>query len=177
MDLAQKAVNVLYMLRDYAPVALVLALAVLPYELSAHNASSTSSADLASLGPALRVHRALLLLAWFCNKLWYLVFYSHIGLSRVWNFQSNEIWAAPCESQSQPLITSHAMSIRLAQEGAMTMNLRLACTQIWLTDVAYHSSPQPSILHPSTSAVLFPLRNAPCGPVHRSPLAVSTSTL
>ncbi|KAI4222731.1 MAG: hypothetical protein L6R36_005935 [Xanthoria steineri] len=95
MDLAQKAVNVLYMLRDYAPVALVLALAVLPYELSAHNASSTSSADLASLGPALRVHRALLLLAWFCNKLWYLVFYSHIGLSRVWNFQSNEIWAAP----------------------------------------------------------------------------------
>lgn len=110
MDLAQTAVNILYMLRDYAPLALVLALAVLPYELSAHEVSSTLSADLGQHSPVVRVHRALLLTAWFCNKLWYLVFYSHIGLSRVWNFQSNEIWAAPCESQSQPLITLHAMS-------------------------------------------------------------------
>lgn len=98
MDLAQRAVNILYMLRDYAPSAVVLAVTVLPYQLYPSNASTLLSADTAYLGLSLRVHRVLLLAAWFCNKLWYLVFYNNIGLSRVWYFQSNEIWAAPCES-------------------------------------------------------------------------------
>lgn len=123
MDLAQTAVNILYMLRDYAPLALVLALAVLPYELYAHEVSSTLSADLVQHSPVLRVHRALLLIAWFCNKLWYLVFYNHVGLSRVWYFQSNEIWAAPCKWQSRLLTPLHSMYIHLTQESRMLMKL------------------------------------------------------
>lgn len=53
MSLSQRAVNVLYMLRDYAPIATVLALAVLPYELHSDNGSTTSRADLAQLDTSL----------------------------------------------------------------------------------------------------------------------------
>ena len=146
MDLAQTAVNILYMLRDYAPLVLVLALAVLPYELYAHEVSSTLSADLAQHGPVLRVHRALLLIAWFCNKLWYLVFYNHVGLSRVWYFQSNEIWAAPCEWQSRLLTPWHSMYIHLTQESRMPMKLTTGVSRYGLPML--HIIPPVSPQHP-----------------------------
>ncbi|KAI4267940.1 MAG: hypothetical protein LQ337_008114, partial [Flavoplaca oasis] len=92
MTLAQRAVNILYMLRDYAPLALVVALALLPNVL---RSDSTSSAELPHVVPSLQIHKYLLLAAWLSNKVCYLAFYHYTGLSRVWYFQSNEIWAAP----------------------------------------------------------------------------------
>ncbi|KAL8889958.1 MAG: hypothetical protein Q9215_002827 [Flavoplaca cf. flavocitrina] len=95
MTLAQRAVNILYMLRDYAPLALVVALALLPYALRSDTITKTSSADHQELEPSLPIHKYLLLATWLSNKVCYLAFYNRIGLSRVWYFQSNEIWAAP----------------------------------------------------------------------------------
>ncbi|KAL8975832.1 MAG: hypothetical protein Q9205_008048, partial [Flavoplaca limonia] len=95
MTLAQRAVNILYMLRDYAPLALVVALALLPYALRSDTITKTSSTDHQELEPSLPIHKYLLLATWLSNKVCYLAFYNRIGLSRVWYFQSNEIWAAP----------------------------------------------------------------------------------
>ena len=102
MDLAQRAVNILYMLRDYAPLAVVLALAMLPYELRSANTGEISSLDHPKFDRPLQIHKYLLLATWLSNKVYYLVFYHHVGLSRVWYFQSNEIWAAPCKCSSCP---------------------------------------------------------------------------
>ncbi|KAL8878655.1 MAG: hypothetical protein Q9192_008398, partial [Flavoplaca navasiana] len=68
MALAQRAVNVLYMLRDYAPLVLVMALALLPYTLHSDTITKTSNADLQELEPSLRIHKYLLLAAWLSNK-------------------------------------------------------------------------------------------------------------
>ncbi|KAI4176250.1 MAG: hypothetical protein LQ346_007917, partial [Caloplaca aetnensis] len=97
MDLAQRIVNVLYMLRDYAPIAVVLALVALPYVLHppAVLLTTSSSADLSDLEGSFQILRYLLILSFILNKTCYLIFYHHVGLSRAWNFQSNEIWAAP----------------------------------------------------------------------------------
>lgn len=103
MDLAQRTVNVLYMFRDYAPIASVMALAVLPYELLPIRVLTTPIVDFSQFDTSFQILRCSLLVSCILNKLCYLLFYYHIGLSRVWNFQSNEVWAAPCEFIFSPL--------------------------------------------------------------------------
>lgn len=103
MDLAQRTVNVLYMFRDYAPIALVMALAVLPYELRPIRVLTTPIVDFSQFDTSFQILRCSLLVSCILNRLCYLLFYYHIGLSRVWNFQSNEVWAAPCEFILSPL--------------------------------------------------------------------------
>ena len=103
------------MLRDYAPLALVAALALLPYRLRSDTITKVSNGDPLNLKPSLRIHKYLLLATWLSNKVCYLVFYNHIGLSRVWYFQSNEIWAAPCKSSTTlfstlPIISTNPFS-------------------------------------------------------------------
>ncbi|KAL8993171.1 MAG: hypothetical protein Q9169_006543 [Polycauliona sp. 2 TL-2023] len=96
MDWSQRVVNILYMLRDYAPVAVLLALAMLPYQLLfGDDVLATSMLKPPQLDMASTSVRYLFIVSWTLNKVYQLLFYRHIGLSRVWYFQSNEIWAAP----------------------------------------------------------------------------------
>jgi uncharacterized membrane protein len=96
MTWIQRAVNVLYMLRDYAPVTNILAMILLPIALYPVQAQDSIAIS----------HEHERQLFWL-RRLYFVVFaakkmntwtvYGHIGLSRVWNFQSNEVWAAPCK--------------------------------------------------------------------------------
>ena len=96
----QRMVNLLYVFRDYAPVTTVFALMTLPLLLYPSRSPDIASKDTPHPYNLVLAVRYLCLAQWVSNKLCYLLIYHHIGLSRVWNFQSNEIWAAPCE---QPL--------------------------------------------------------------------------
>ena len=95
MTLAQRAVNLLYAFRDYAPVTDILALLVIPLALLPLRKSEHSNVYLDYQHP-LRTMQYLYFAAFVANKAYYFIAYNHIGMSRVWNFQSNEIWAAPC---------------------------------------------------------------------------------
>ena len=86
----------LYMLRDYAPVTNILAMILLPIALFPAQTDEVATISLAH-GSHLYWLRGIFLAAFVANKINACVVYGHIGLSRVWNFQSNEIWAAPCK--------------------------------------------------------------------------------
>ncbi|KAL9071760.1 MAG: hypothetical protein Q9161_004024 [Pseudevernia consocians] len=90
MTWSQRLVNMLYMLRDYAPVTNVLALALFPIALYPTQADDSVLEQANSLWL-----RRTFLVAYVAYKLNHYNVYSPIGLSRVLNFQSNEIWAAP----------------------------------------------------------------------------------
>lgn len=93
MTLGQRAVNLLYAFRDLAPITNTLALLLLPLALCFPQPSNTTE--------DFKIHsrrlRALYLTTFLTNKIYYLIAYRHVGMDRVWNFQSNEIWAAPCK--------------------------------------------------------------------------------
>ena len=91
--MSQRLVNILYMLRDFAPVTNVLALALLPIALYPTQADDSVLKQADSLWL-----RRTFLVAFIAYKANHCMVYNHIGLSRVLNFQSNEIWAAPCAS-------------------------------------------------------------------------------
>lgn len=100
MTVPQRAVNLLYAARDYAPVANTVALIALPCLLLP--LTSVTQADhqmlLQQVSPKSRRNlRYLLSASWLSSKLTYLIIYNQFGLSRVWNFESSWIWAAPCE--------------------------------------------------------------------------------
>ena len=96
MTLPQRAVNLLYAFRDYAPVMNILALMVLPLVLHPRQRSEPLD-TLPVYHHQLAILRNLFLFTFITNKIYYFIAYNHIGMSRVWNFQSNEIWAAPCK--------------------------------------------------------------------------------
>ena len=91
--MSQRLVNILYMLRDFAPVTNVLALALLPIALYPTQADDSVLEQAES-----RWLRRIFLVAFIAYRANHRNVYNHIGLSRVLNFQSNEIWAAPCAS-------------------------------------------------------------------------------
>ena len=93
MPRSQRLVSMLFMLRDYAPVTNVLALALLPIALYPTQADDSALEQVDSLW-----FRRIFLVAFIAYKVNHRNVYNHIGLSRVLNFQSNEIWAAPCAS-------------------------------------------------------------------------------
>ena len=93
MTWSQRLVNMLYLLRDYAPMTNVLALALLPIALYPTQADDSVLEQADSLWL-----RRTFLVAFIAYKLNHYNVYNHIGLSRVLNFQSNEFWAAPCTS-------------------------------------------------------------------------------
>ena len=91
-------VNLLYVMRDYAPLTNMLAMAILPLVIYPTNSTKAFVQEVQnSHQPLLCSLRYLLPLSWALNKLFYLIIYNHLSLSHIWNFQSNEIWAAPCK--------------------------------------------------------------------------------
>ncbi|KAL8743197.1 MAG: hypothetical protein Q9190_004432, partial [Brigantiaea leucoxantha] len=95
MTWSQRAVNMLYVLRDYAPITNMLAMVLLPIAI----APITQSGQSLNIPPEFRSHCDLLwklfLISLIAQKLNTWILYHHIGISPVLNFQSNEIWAAP----------------------------------------------------------------------------------
>ena len=110
MTLAQRAVNLLYAFRDYAPVTNVLALLLLPLALLPSRTNEHSSI-LPDHRQSLSTMKHLFIAAFVTNKAYYFTAYSHVGMSRVWNFQSNEIWAAPCTYNQTK--SNHAFSFHI----------------------------------------------------------------
>ena len=93
MSVGQRAVAMTMMCREFAPLAIVAAMALLPLALY------PSSQDSASLPLDRRTHlwlQWLFLAAWAAEKVSDAVVYADVGVRGIANFQSNEIWCAPC---------------------------------------------------------------------------------
>lgn len=141
MTWSQRLVNMLYMLRDYAPVTNVLALALLPIALYPTQADDLVLEQANSLWL-----RRTFLIAYIAYKVNHYNVYSQIGLSRVLNFQSNEIWAAPCTSGKK----SGSHQSKLRDIGSLTRS------QTWPSVASCPYYPPNSTLRPSSSAAPSP---------------------
>ena len=96
MMMSQRLVNILYMLTCFAPVTNVLALALLPIALYPTQADDSVLEQIDSFWL-----RRIFLVAFITYKANHRNVHNGIGLSRVLNFQSLEIWAAPCASRTR----------------------------------------------------------------------------
>ena len=96
MTLSQRTVNMLYALRDYSPLMTSLALILLPIALL-----PTHPDQLAVISPEHRSSLFWLKLSFvtmfLLQKINSFIMYKHIGLSKVNNFKSHEVWLAPCK--------------------------------------------------------------------------------
>lgn len=147
MTWSQRLVNMLYMLRDYAPVTNVLALALFPIALYPTQANDSILEQANSLWL-----RRTFLVAYIAYKLNHYNIYSQIGLSRVLNFQSNEIWAAPCTSRKPPPQTPVSTKARKLSR----KEFPLTCPWTWRTVASSPSYPPASTPRPSPSAAPSP---------------------
>ena len=96
MTLFQRIVNMLYAFRDYSPVTTSLALMLLPIALlpmhSDQLALSTSEYPKNPLW--LKLSFVIMFLLQKMNSF---IMYKHIGLSKVSNFQSQDVWLSACK--------------------------------------------------------------------------------
>lgn len=95
MTLIQRGVGILQALREYAPVTNILALIVLPIVIF-----PTRSDEFATI---LSQHdqfwlRTIFLVAFISSKANNIFVYAHVGMQRLANYQSCDIWCAPCRS-------------------------------------------------------------------------------
>lgn len=106
MTLSQRTVNMLYALRDYSPLMTSLALMLLPIALL-----PTRPDQLAVIVSEHRSNLLSLKLSFVTMFLFHkinsLIMYNHIGLSKVTNFQSQEVWIAPCK----PFFSIHLFDV------------------------------------------------------------------
>lgn len=95
MTRGQRAMNMLYVLRDFSPMGITLAMLALP--LAIFSAPQDGFADAVN-GHATSLFwlTRLAIMVWIAQKLNTWVLYRHIGLVRVANFQSQAVWTAPC---------------------------------------------------------------------------------
>lgn len=106
MTLPQRLVNLLYAFRDFAPITNVLALMSLPSALLMFEEHDYRSGGLGGQW-SLKILQGTFCASFALNKLYHFIAYSYIGMSRMWNFQSNEIWAAPCKFTTEVLLNTH----------------------------------------------------------------------
>ena len=98
MRLSVRAVNMIYIIRDYSPILTVLAMIFVPVVLipksDAYDVfTSIIPRHRASLYWAQRLFLAVYLTRTFHAY----VTYSHVDLSRVANIHGQELWSAPCK--------------------------------------------------------------------------------
>lgn len=95
MTLVQRGTAIFQALREYAPVTNILALIILPIAIF-----PTQSDEFATI---LSRHdqswlRTIFLVAFISSKANNIFVHAHIGMQRLVNFQSCDIWCAPCKS-------------------------------------------------------------------------------
>ena len=96
MTLGQRAVNMLYVLRDFSPLGITLAMLALPlavFSVPKGGLPEVSGEHRASLFWLRRLSTTV----WLAQKINTYVLYRHIGIIRVANFTSQEVWTAPCK--------------------------------------------------------------------------------
>jgi len=91
---AQRGVGILWALREYAPLINVLALVLLPLALLSYQQYDVSSF---ALTESTRWTWRSFLLYLFAKKVNNYIMFSHVGLRRVMNFQSLDVWGSPCK--------------------------------------------------------------------------------
>lgn len=99
MTPGQRAVNMLYVLRDFSPLGITVAMIALPLAVLSTPQDSFTEFINDNATP-LSWLRKLALLGWVAQKFNTWVLYQHIGLARVANFHSQEVWTAPCRFSS-----------------------------------------------------------------------------
>lgn len=99
MKPSTRAVNLIYIIRDYSPLTTVLAMALLPWVLIPPTATTRDVFDvIATEHRTYLVWSQRLFLAAYLSRTFHTYFlYRHVGLSRAANFFSQELWSAPCK--------------------------------------------------------------------------------
>ena len=101
MEPSIRAVNMSYLIRDYSPITTVFAMVLLPFALMPTTDSYDVFDSIAVKQEAYLIWSQRLFLAAYLIRTSHGYFmYRHIGLSRVANFRSQELWSAPCKQPS-----------------------------------------------------------------------------
>lgn len=90
----QRGVGILWALREYAPLTNVLALILLPLALLSYKQDEVTQA---TLKRSSCWTWSSFLVYLFAKKVNNYILYGHVGLRRVMNFQSLDIWGSPCK--------------------------------------------------------------------------------
>lgn len=111
MKPAIRAVNFLNFIRDYSPILTTSAMFLLPLVLI----PTTDGADVfnsiaVTYKANIKWAQRLFLAAYLARTLLGFFTYRHVGLSRLANFRSQELWTAPCKQSNIPS-TLHAHSV------------------------------------------------------------------
>lgn len=110
MKASVKAVNRIYMLRDYSPLTTLLSMLLLPLVLiPSFDAKDVWSTVSSQNTPYLTWTQRLFLVSHIALAITTYITYHHVGLSRLSNIQAQDFWAAPCTS-SPPTILSHPLN-------------------------------------------------------------------
>lgn len=101
MKPSTRAVNMIYIIRDYSPVTTVLAMALLPLVLIPTTAAGDVFDSIAIEHATYLIWAQRLFLVGHLARTFLGYFmYSHVGLSRVANILSQEWWSAPCKQSN-----------------------------------------------------------------------------
>lgn len=107
MKASVKAVNRIYMLRDYSPLTTLLSMLLLPLVLfPTFDANDVWSTVSSQKSPYLPWTQRLFLVSHTALAINTYITYHHVGLSQLSNIQAQDFWAAPCKS-FPPIILSH----------------------------------------------------------------------
>ena len=101
MKASVKAVNRIYMLRDYSPLTTLLSMLLLPLVLfPTFDANDVWSTVSSQNSPYLAWTQGLFLVSHTALAMTTYITYHHVGLSQLSNIQAQDFWAAPCTSSS-----------------------------------------------------------------------------
>jgi hypothetical protein len=93
MSWTLRAIGILGMIREYAPIPKLVGMVLLPLFVPAGFGGDTQGSTSGNARFALKA----VFLAWFIiKKVNYYLAYSQFGLQRVTNLLSNDVWCAPC---------------------------------------------------------------------------------
>lgn len=107
MKASVKAVNRIYMLRDYSPLTTLLSMLLLPLVLfPTFDANDVWSTVSSQNSPYLPWTQRLFLVSHTALAITTYITYHHVGLSQLSNIHAQDFWTAPCTS-SPPTSFSH----------------------------------------------------------------------
>ena len=96
MTPGQRAVSMLYVLRDFSPLGITVAMMALPLAIALFPTDRCAQIIHEYAGSS-SLLKKLAITLWTARIVNTWLMYRHIGFGRLANFQSQEIWTAPCE--------------------------------------------------------------------------------